>query len=158
VAIKVPTAEEIKKLLAVKAAGGPLLSAVEQVAMQQKHADLQSKYDKAMLQQRGKLSISEARTTLESLCIKHGIQPAEELLLMVKQKDKNGCALLTVDQRIKILSELLGYQMPKLKAVETHSLTDMNLTVVVRKFGDNVTEKMIKKAVQLQVEGEVVDG
>ena len=55
-----------------------------------------------------------------------------------------GQLVCTTDQRIKIWTEILQYQMPKLKAVEVSGQVDNSITVIVRRFGDDsVIERKI---------------
>jgi hypothetical protein len=55
-----------------------------------------------------------------------------------------GQLVCTTDQRIKIWTEILQYQMPKLKAVEVSGQVDNTITVIVRRFGeDSVIERKI---------------
>lgn len=55
-----------------------------------------------------------------------------------------GQLVCSVDQRIKIWTELLSYQLPKLKAIEVAGQVDHSLTVVIRRFGgDSVIERNV---------------
>lgn len=86
------------------------------------------------------LTPAEVREKLEEILVNRKIEPVEMLLDMVVSKDEDGKPLLSNGDRIRILSELNSYRMPKLKAVETHVEHDMNISVFVKEFDDNGKE------------------
>ena len=148
--------DEMKRLLKAKAGGAAVLTIDKQEELIARNKDLEA-HNKNLLSiqsNRGRLSPAESRFTLEELCRKHGVQPAEELIKMALENGLDGKPMLTSDQRIKIWAELLSYQMPKLKAVENHSQVDASLTVVVRRFGGDLSpgeERQVKKILEQKV-------
>lgn len=81
---------------------------------------------------RGKLSTSELRQVLDAAIEETGIEPICEMLRMVRAGE------LTMDQKIKILSEVNSYRMPKLKAVEVKGDIDLSITVNVKHYDQKV--------------------
>lgn len=85
------------------------------------------------------------RETFHQLIERYGLNPAEELFKMVDN---------TIDEelRVKILLDLLPYQFPKLKAVMTEQVVDMNISVNVKKFNRSAPvdrEKRIRSAIDI---------
>lgn len=81
------------------------------------------------------LSFGVSREKFDELLKKHNLDPAEELILLVKKGN------LDTDQQIKVLSELNAYRMPKLKAVEVKQDIDVSISVVIRRFGEEAPPK-----------------
>jgi hypothetical protein len=75
---------------------------------------------------------------LDDLFARHGVEPAEELIMMAMERGEDGQHRLSDEQRIRVWSELLGYRMPKLRSMEVRGEVDHSLTVIVRKFGEDV--------------------
>lgn len=48
---------------------------------------------------------------------------------------------LEVVHKIKILTELLSYQVPKLKSLEQKTTKDLNVTIKIQRYGDKLNEK-----------------
>lgn len=89
------------------------------------------------------------KTLLDELFKRHGVEPAEELVRMATERDALGNFILTIDQRIKIWSDLLSYRMPRLKAMEVSGQLDHSLTVIVRKFGEG--DMLIERARPIEI-------
>lgn len=84
------------------------------------------------------------RMQLDAILKKYGITAAFEPLIeiaMERYPDTHslmgGQLVCSIDQRIKIWTELLGYQLPKLKAIEMAGQVDHSLTVIIKRFGDD---------------------
>lgn len=103
------------------------------------------------------------RARLEEALSKFGITAAFEPLIELATErypadfpveNLRGQLVCTVDQRIKIWTEILQYQMPKLKAVEVAGQVDNSITVIVRRFGgDSIVERAIPtQATEVPVE------
>lgn len=143
---KIVTAEEI---IAAKAAGKDLKQIVEE-----KHqavdfaAERQVLENKIAMLERG--GPSQLRIALDTILRKNGINAAFEPLVELALERYSpghpmaGQLVCSVDQRIKIWTELLSYQLPKLKAMEIAGQVDHSLTVVIRRFGgDAVVERNV---------------
>jgi hypothetical protein len=138
---KVMTAAEIRQRDEYIAAGRVWPPVEEHVALREENAALVERVEKLTRHQ--KMTPQERIKTLDEICRKHGIEPAEELIRMCAERNPDGTFLLSPDQRIKILTELQQYRMPKLKSIEMQGTVDHTLTVVVKKFGD-VKEKVVR--------------
>lgn len=88
------------------------------------------------------------RMILEEL----GVEPAKELIKMALEEDAKGQLALSSDQRIKIWSELLQYQQPKLKSVEHSGKVDQELTIIVKKFDAPAEGMIVDVTPRLQLE------
>ena len=100
-------------------------------------------------------SPSRLRQMLDGILTKNGINAAFEPLVelaLERWPDDHptfaGQLVCSVDQRIKIWTELLSYQLPKLKAIEMAGQVDHSLTVVIRRFGEG--DAIIERAAQPQ--------
>lgn len=102
--------------------------------------------DNKQLTKKSKYSPSALRQRLDETLAGFGINAAFEPLIELATerfpKDYHdeklrGAFVCTVDQRIKIWTELLSYQLPKLKAVEVAGQVDNSITVLIRRFGDD---------------------
>jgi hypothetical protein len=101
---------------------------------------------------RGKLTAAELRQVLDLAIEETGLEPVYELLRMVRAGE------VTMDQKIKILSEINSYRMPKLKAVEYKGEMDLNITVQVKQYDTNVqSQDSGKESILIEAE-EVADG
>lgn len=138
---RVLTAAEIQQREEYLAAGRVWPPVEEHVALARHNEQLQERL--AVLESRKKLSPADRHRTLDQICEKYGVEPAEELIKMVMERNDDGTWRLSNDQRIKILSELQQYRMPKLKSIEVQGTVDHTLTVVVKKFGD-IEEKVVR--------------
>ena len=119
--------------------------------------------------QKQNTSTNALREWLNEHLNKHGIKAAfEPLIEMAIERypqdyvvpELRGMFKLDADQRIKIWTEILSYQLPKLKAIEVGGQVDMGLTVIVRRFGggDAVIERQVTPAaipVQAEVTPEI---
>lgn len=77
----------------------------------------------------------ERRWELEKMLQKHDLHPLEEMILMLKGESRHE-APLTTDQRIKLLSELASYVVPKMKSVEHSGTLTQHMTLHIMKFDD----------------------
>lgn len=57
--------------------------------------------------------------------------PARELIMLAKRGE------LTNDQQIKVLTTLLEFTTPRLKAVEVSGTVDHQMTVIIERYGDD---------------------
>lgn len=148
---RILSADEIKAGWDAEKVGAPPPAAAALVeerkkneALEKENAQLEGKakkYDKT------RNHTGEVRDALEALLRQHGISPATELVELALERypedfvDKTlaGRLLCTVDQRIKIWQDLLGYQLPKLRSVEMAGQIDAGLTVIIKKFGEETT-------------------
>jgi hypothetical protein len=112
----------------------------EEVAKQQaKIDDLAGKLSK-----RSEWERSQGRALFEEAVKKYGIEPIDELLRLVAERDpETGRFVLPPNLRIKVLLDLLDYRMPKSKAVESVHEGDYNYTVVIQNFGDSKDGKLL---------------
>lgn len=79
----------------------------------------------------------DLRDALNLLFEKHDFSPAEELVEMVLETDSTGQYVLSPDQRIRILSDLQSYVMPKLKSVEVSGEVEHKHSIVIVRYGDD---------------------
>ena len=84
------------------------------------------------------LSPIELRAKLDTCLADAGLEPAAELARMVMEKNARDEFLLGPGDRIKILSELNQYRMPKLKAVENTGTVTHDHKVLIMRFGDPI--------------------
>jgi len=101
--------------------------------------------------------------SMEELIRESGLEPARELLNLIKgSKDKTG-EKISVDQQIKILIELLQYRMTKKKAPTTiEGDVDYNLTVTVKNYltqeeANKGISDVLDKAGSMRSPGAVID-
>lgn len=97
-------------------------------------------------------SVSALRAKLDEMLAKFGIQAAFEPLIEIaleRYPDTHptlgGQLVCSVDQRIKIWTELLSYQLPKLKAVEMAGQVDHSLTVIIKRFGGGEDQRLVQQ-------------
>ena len=104
------------------------------------------------------------REYLDETLKKHGIKAAFEPLIQMATEvwpDTAEPAIirgqfrLDADQRIKIWTEILSYQLPKLKAMEVSGQIDNSITVMVRRFGGG--DAVIERSASIPVESKVVE-
>lgn len=147
------TADEIKKHWEAEKAGIPnvhmkqLLEArTAEFALIKEKRDLEDKVRKLEAH-----TPTALRQELDRILKTHGINAAFEPLVALAMErhplehpTMAGQFVCSVDQRIKIWTELLSYQLPKLKAIEMAGQVDHSLTVVIRRFGgDAVVERNV---------------
>jgi hypothetical protein len=135
------TVEEIRQREECLAAGRPWPPAQEHIAalgtvdrLEKENQELRDQVERE--QRSRKLTPADRHRTLDEICRKYGIEPAEELIKATLEMNSDGTPKLSNDQRIKIWTELLQYRMPKLKSIEVQGTVDHTLTVYVKKFGD----------------------
>lgn len=104
----------------------------ENLQLRQRVKELES-----LLGDAGKLGARPLSVILENA----RLSPAEELLRMVTAKE------VDTDQKIKILTELLSYQIPKLKSVETKGQVDHKVTVTIRRYGKEKIPAQVEQSV-----------
>lgn len=106
----------------------------------------------AKLKDGGKMSVGTMRGKLDDLIKKHACEPADELLRMVMERteivngegrpilDGNGRPMmrwvLPPELRTNILMKLMEFRMPKLRSTETQGQMDVDVRVVVVRFGE----------------------
>ncbi len=79
----------------------------------------------------------DLRDALNLLFEKHDFSPAEKLVEMVLETDSAGRYVLTPDQRIRVLSDLQSYVMPKLKSVEVSGEVEHKHSITIIRYGDD---------------------
>jgi hypothetical protein len=126
---RVPSPEEIRLLILRRENGGQEIAVDRLEALEKKVA------------QRGRKSPAELRDALELLMQKFDMQPAEELVKMAMEtrelEDGSKVWALAPELRARILSDLMQYQMPKLKAVEVSGTVDHNHTIMIVRYGED---------------------
>ncbi len=169
-AIKVPSPDEIRELLARKRRQADAVqvtvdeatrkAAELDEAVRTRDAQLKEKAAQieklqvqvAKLRDSGKMSVGMMRGKLDELIKKHACEPADELLRMVMERteivDGEGRPILGADGRpmmrwvlspelrTNILLKLMEFRMPKLRSTETQGQLDVNMRVVVVRFGE----------------------
>lgn len=134
-------------------------------------------YEKQLEQMTRRLDQSTGGTAslkahLDTILKKWGIQAAFEPLIEMATalypadypiETLRGEFKLNADQRIKVWTEILSYQLPKLKAMEVSGTVDSSITVVVRRFGGDavierdVTPPVVQKIVDVEAKSEGPD-
>jgi len=166
--VKVPSAEEIRKLLEERKRGANKLEVAlasrdaevgkrdeEIQALQAETARLMSELGRA--KSTGRNNMAEMRGRLSELVEKYGCEPAEELLKMVMEEvpvlDERGVQRTTPDgapitrprldseTRANVLLKLMEFRMPKLRSSETAGQMDVDMRVVIMRFGERVPEE-----------------
>lgn len=80
----------------------------------------------------------ELREALLSVFERDDFSPVEELYGLYKKRDDTALGhFLTADQRIKILSELTSYVLPKLRTVEHSGRVEHSHKITVLRFGED---------------------
>jgi hypothetical protein len=97
-----------------------------------------------------KMTKNQKMYAIDTLLDKYGLHPVEEMIKWIQGKQDPNVMPLTSDQRVKLLSELASYTVPKLKSVEHNVTGEVGMTIRIVKFGDAVKEDKI-------LEAEVVD-
>ena len=77
---------------------------------------------------------AQTRSVMDSLVERHGVEPADELMRMVMERNDQGRFVLSEALRVKILLELHSYRAPKMRATENHHVHDHNVLVVQKNF------------------------
>lgn len=105
-------------------------------------------------------STASIRAHLDAMLAKHNIRAAFEPLIEMaterypddfKVEVLRGEFKCDVDQRIKIWTEVLSYQLPKLKAMEVSGQIDNQLTVIVKRFGQGANTSVDESAAMKNV-------
>lgn len=158
---KIMTAAQIQALWKEEAKGEPwtpsdtitrLLGENNKLAIHKKREETERERLEAEVERlqvrldRAKTSSACIREYLDETLAKHGIKAAfEPLIAMATERYPEDFSVealqgefkLDADQRIKIWTEILSYQMPKLKAMEVSGTIDNSISVIVRRFGDD---------------------
>lgn len=122
----------------------------------------------AKLKDRGKMSVGVMRGKLDELIKRHGCEPADELLRMVMERtpivdgegrpvlDGTGQTMmrwvLPPELRANVLLKLMEFRMPKLRSTETQGQMDVDVRVVVVRFGE------LNRPEERQANARVIDG
>lgn len=148
---KIITAEEIKAGLAMQSKGEQWLPSkqIETLTKNNKELELDLKEQAKQIEKlqdklsKQKGSSASIRDFLDTTLKKYGITAAfEPLIEMATERYPDdftvealrGQFVLDPDQRIKIWTEILSYQLPKLKAMEVSGHVDNSLTVFVKRY------------------------
>ncbi len=151
---RVPSPEEIKRRLAAPTQGVAVAEeSLRAISHEVVDETIESKVVKAMEKLKedraGKLlSASEMRAALFSICAKYDIDPMEELVkYTLPQKVRNKLGLtdeVSVEMRVKVLSDLVGYMIPKLKSVEVSGTVDHEHHIEIVRYGEDGTVRREK--------------
>jgi hypothetical protein len=118
------------------------------------------------LEVRKRMSPDDLRDALNSLFETYNFSPAEEMVQMIKDPS-HPYYVEDPAMRLRILSELQSYVMPKLKSTEIKGTVDHKHTIVIKRFGDDgkvtteappVMEKMEDRKQIMDVEEVKVPG
>lgn len=86
------------------------------------------------LEVRKRMSPDDLRDALNGLFATYNFSPAEEMVMMIKDPS-HPYYVSDPGMRLKILSELQSYVMPKLKSTEVKGTVDHKHTIVIKRFG-----------------------
>ena len=148
----IPSAEEIKLLLAAKANGAAIVDGKIHNPIQviDENAALKLANDRLAAQVRkdqvGKVDMTakDRRGLLDALLLKYGVEPAEEILLQLTDP-ANPFYISDPLVRLDTWQKLMEYRTPKLKSVEHEGRVDNTYNVVIVRYGDDgkiVQEKL----------------
>ena len=93
------------------------------------------------LQIRKRMSPQDLRDALNGLFETYNFSPAEELVMMLKNP-AHPFYIEDRGMRIKVLTDLQSYVMPKLKSTEITGEVKHRHTIVIKRFGDDNTVTM----------------
>lgn len=112
---------------------------VQQVIDERRMNDLEKKLAevKRTITTRGRKSPTELRAALGDLFEAYDFSPAEELVRMVMEKREDGKFTMGDSLRVKVLSELQSYVMPKLSATKVEGRVDHQHTVMIVRYGED---------------------
>ncbi len=85
----------------------------------------------------GKMTAAELREAMEVVFQKYDMDPMDELVRIVMERNPDGAFILDADQRIRVLGELLSYRMPKLKAMEVGGAVAVQHTINIVRYGED---------------------
>lgn len=122
---------------------GRLMARVERVA---EDSQREIRLLRGQLDRTSRKTPEELRHALNMMFETINFSPAEELARMCMETDSEGRFALGTSERIRILSELNSYVMPKLKSVEVSGKVDHQHTIEIHRFGADGsvrTEKVV---------------
>jgi len=129
---RVPSPDEIRAFLSARGGGSQKLIVAGADRISKLEQDVRSLVTKGP-----RRTTAEIQEGLDLIMQKYGMEPAEELVKMVMEKDSVGAWVLTNDQRIKILSDLVQYRMPKLKSVEVAGNVNHKHEIIIVRYGED---------------------
>ena len=140
VSMNVPTPDEIRARMDLQERGfAP--QAMSMSAQETEISELRRQLGELQSKMSRPKSSAEIREGLMLICQKYSMIPAEELIKMAMETrelpDGTKVWALTPELRTKILTEILGYQMPKLKAVEVQGQIDHEHHIMIVRYGED---------------------
>jgi hypothetical protein len=100
--------------------------------MQTKVAELENK----LIAARRRSTPQEMRTAMNELFEKYDFSPAEEMIQMLKDPG-HAHYIVDVGMRVRVLSDLQSYVMPKLKSTEIHGEVEHSHTIKILRIGQD---------------------
>lgn len=92
------------------------------------------------LEVRKRMTPNDLRDALNSMFETYNFSPAEEMVQMLRDPS-HPYYVIEIPQRLKILSELQSYVMPKLKSTEVTGEVKHKHTIVIKRYGADGTVK-----------------
>jgi len=134
----IPTPEEIASLVKAREAGASVKTIREAMELKNTNASLiEANQELArMAASRGTMGTQERRNIFDALLRKHGLEPAEELILMLKD-ESHPFYIKDTGMRVQMLEELMQYRMPKLRSVEVTEKHEMEINVTILRIGED---------------------
>jgi hypothetical protein len=86
------------------------------------------------LEVRKRMTPNDLRDALNALFETYNFSPAEEMVQMLRDPN-HPYYVIEIPQRLKILSELQSYVMPKLKSTEVTGEVNHKHTIVIKRYG-----------------------
>jgi uncharacterized protein YpuA (DUF1002 family) len=93
------------------------------------------------LEVRKRMTPNDLRDALNSMFETYNFSPAEEMVQMLRDPN-HPYYVIEIPQRLKILSELQSYVMPKLKSTEVTGEVKHKHTIVIKRYGADGIAKM----------------
>lgn len=108
----------------------------------------------AKVEMRGRETPHELRAKLQDLFAKYDFSPAEELVEMVKNPS-HPFYVLDAALRVRILSELQAYVMPKLRSTEIQGKVEHGHHITILRIGDDGSQ--VREALAKTTTSQILD-
>lgn len=154
----VPTVEDIQRLNEERqrTQAAPVVPKLQhELAVRQLEEKVRALQSQLSLSLPEALTPAKLREGLDEILKRFGVEPVEEVIKILTDRDEAGRYHLTAKDRAHLWMELMQYRMPKLRSMEHSGTVDANLTLVVMKFSTN--EVIERKAIPLDTDSETVD-
>ena len=137
-----PSPEQIRQVMQARAQGLPVANLAEAMVMREKVDGLEKRNAElaGLVHNRGAMTNSDRRNILDAVLKKYEMEPAEELVKMLKDP-ADPHFITDTDTRVRVLQDLMQYRMPRLKAVEVTEKHEMELNITILRIGEDGSTK-----------------